>query len=85
MIFGELIKEKIENFNELESDLNETLETTKQSLEELKNEKDSLLNSKEKVQIFLSTSLCSELIRNLCAIRTILCHVHGTAYQGSAK
>jgi hypothetical protein len=46
--------EKIVNYNELESDLNETLETTKQSLEELKTEKDALLNSKEKIDVTIS-------------------------------
>lgn len=46
--------EKIVNYNELESDLNETLETTKQSLEELKTEKDGLLNSKEKIDVTIS-------------------------------
>ena len=46
--------EKIVNYNELESDLNETLETTKQSLVELKDEKDALLNSKEKIDVTIS-------------------------------
>lgn len=46
--------EKIVNYNELESDLNETLESTKQSLVELKDEKDALLNSKEKIDVTIS-------------------------------
>jgi DNA repair exonuclease SbcCD ATPase subunit len=46
--------EKIGNYNELESDLNETLETTKQSLVELKDQKDALLNSKEKIDVTIS-------------------------------
>ena len=46
--------EKILNYNDLESDLNDTLESTKKSLTDLTNQKDSLLNSKEKIDVKIS-------------------------------
>lgn len=45
---------KIINFNELEIDLNETLETTKSEITQLDSEKEALLNSKDKIDVTIS-------------------------------